>query len=103
MPLERLFDHGRGEDVHFPTTIAMFGDVGLRPAIAGLDLNTLAQAGAVERVNLLAGQADTDETEMRTEAGERLFPGPLNAAVRASGPRRRSGADARGLRAGKRR
>ena len=50
MRIELLLDYGCGEDVDFPASVAMPGDVGLRSAIAGLDLET----SMVECVHLCA-------------------------------------------------
>src|SRR5215471_16969743 len=77
MSLERLLDHSCGEDVDLPAAITVFGDVGLRPAIAGLDLDAFAQASIVECVHLCAREPDADDTQARAEARERLLPGPL--------------------------
>src|SRR5262249_21717767 len=77
MRIELLLDHGCGQNVDLPASVTMLGEIGLRSAITGFDLDAFAQAGIVERVHLCAREPDADDTEARAEARERLLPGPL--------------------------
>ena len=56
--IERLLDHGCGQDVDLPASVAMLGEISLRSAIAGFDLDAFAQASIGERVHLCACEPD---------------------------------------------